>query len=370
MNANIGYQITPEHSIMVNDVFTTYKRFSTNEAAIDDADNVQSDIERVSSKNVLGLSYRYMSPNKKWTTNVFGKQYNMDVTGSVNIGDSGHPNFEEQNRKYNITGYGIANTYNFKYIQLKASFEKAYRLPSDTELFGDEILTIGSAAIKAEESLNYNLGATYNKAITKNSTLYLDVNLFYRDTSDFIRAVRDQREGGWGNENWGNVKNVGIDAEVRYYYKNKFSIGGNYTYQNMRNYEKYDKSNSAQLSVSYKDRMPNIPYSFGNADATYYLHDLWGKGNTLSIGYTFNFLNQFYLNWPSLGDSDSKDGHIPTQMWNDINITYAFQNGKYNVSFEAIDINNELLFDNFYNQKPGRRFAIKFRYFITSRQKK
>ncbi len=369
VNANIAYQITPEHSIMLNDVFTTFKRFSVNDAAIDDADNVQSDIERVSSKNVLGLSYRYMSPNKKWTTNVFGKQYNMDVTGPVNIGDSGHPNFEEQNRKYNITGYGIANTYNFKYIQLKASFEKAYRLPTDTELFGDEVLEIGSAAIKAEESLNYNLGATFNKAISKNSTLYLDMNLFYRDTSDFIRRVPDQREGGLVNSNWGNVTNLGVDAEVRYYYKNRFAIGGNVTYQNMVNMERYTTGNSQQLAVMYKDRIPNIPYFFGNADATYYFHDLWGKGNTLSIGYTFNFLNQFYLNWPSLGASDSKDD-IPTQMWNDINVTYAFQNGKYNISFEANNINNELLFDNFYNQKPGRRFALKFRYFITSRQKK
>jgi hypothetical protein len=114
--------------------------------------------------------------------------------------------------------------------------------------------------------------------------------------------------------------------------------------------------------------MPNIPYFFGNVDATYYFHDLWGKGNTLSLGYTFNFMYQVYQNWPSLGNKDTKD-QIPTQLWNDFNVTYAIQNGRYNISFEAMDVNDESLYDVFYNQKPGRRFSLKFRYFITGKKR-
>ncbi|MDR2691642.1 MAG: TonB-dependent receptor plug domain-containing protein [Dysgonamonadaceae bacterium] len=367
--ANIGYQITRQHSLMLNDVYTAYKRSNNNAMAIVDPDNPpEPDILRRSKKNILGLSYRYMSPNEKWKTNVFGKHYLMDVTGPVNTGDSSHPNYVEVSSDYSITGYGIATTYTFKNLQLKASFEKAHRLPNDNELFGDEVLESGSADIRAEESLNYNLGATLNRNLSESSVLSADVSLFYRDTHDFIRRIVDAREGGGGSENWGQVKNIGVDAEVHYYYKNKFTVGGNATYQDMRNYERYSRGESRQLSVTYKDRMPNIPYFFGNADATYYFHDLWGKGNTLSLGYTFNFMYQVYLNWPSLGSKDSKD-QIPTQLWNDFNVTYAIQNGRYNISFEAMDVNNELLYDVFYNQKPGRRFFLKFRYFITTNKK-
>ncbi|MDR1091520.1 MAG: TonB-dependent receptor [Prevotella sp.] len=369
VTVNIGYQITRQHSLMLNDVYTAYKRSNNNAMAIVDPDNPpEPDIERRSKKNTLGLSYRYMSPNERWKANIFGKQYNMDVTGPVNTGDASHPNYVEVNSDYSITGYGVATTYNFENLQLKASFEKAYRLPSDNELFGDEVLESGSANIKAEESYNYNLGATFNRNLSVNSVLSADVSLFYRDTRDFIRRVVDAREGGVTSENWGQVKNIGIDAEVHYYYKNKFAIGGNVTYQDMRNYEQYSRSNSRQLSVTYKDRMPNIPYFFGNADATYYFHNLWGKGNTLSLSYTFNFMYQIYVNWPSLGNKDTKD-QIPTQLWNDFNVTYAILNGIYNISFEVMDINNELLYDIFYNQKPGRRFSVKFRYFITSKKK-
>lgn len=369
VTANIGYRITQQHSLMLNNVYTNFKRSNKNAAAIVDPDNPpEPDIARRSKKNTLGLSYRYISPNERWTTNLFGKQYNMDVTGPVNTGDTSHPNYIEENSDYSIMGYGIATTYNFKYLQLKASFEKAYRLPTDTELFGDEVLESGSASIKAEESYNYNLGATFNKNISKTSVLSVDASIFYRDTHDFIRRLVDQREGGAMSENWGHVRNIGVDAEVRYSYRNKFTIGANATYQDMRNYERYSRSNSEQLSVTYKDRMPNIPYFFGNADATYYFHDLWGKGNTLSLGYTFNFMYQVYQNWPSLGDKSTKD-QIPTQLWNDFNVTYAIQNGRYNISFEAMDINNELLYDVFYNQKPGRRFFVKFRYFLTSKKR-
>ena len=126
---------------MLNNVYTNFKRSNKNAAAIVDPDNPpEPDIARRSKKNTLGLSYRYISPNERWTTNLFGKQYNMDVTGPVNTGDTSHPNYIEENSDYSIMGYGIATTYNFKYLQLKASFEKAYRLPTDTELFGDEVL--------------------------------------------------------------------------------------------------------------------------------------------------------------------------------------------------------------------------------------
>jgi len=40
----------------------------------------------------------------------------------------------------------------------------------------------------------------------------------------------------------------------------------------------------------------------------------------------------------------------------------AIANGCYNIAVEANNITNELLYDNYSLQKPGRSFAIKFRY--------
>ncbi len=365
-NANISYQINHKHSIGINNVISGYRRKNTDAAAIAEPGTVLDTIQRTNLKNVLGLSYRYRH-NEKWTTNLILKQYNVDVTGPVNVSTT--TNKEElvrQSRKYGTTGHGLATTYTFENVQLKASWEKAYRLPTDRELFGDEILETGNTTLQAENSLNYNLGAVFNKQIGEKHTVYVDVNGYYRDTKDYIRRVIDARYGSGGSVNHGNVLNKGIDAEVRYYYENKFSVGGNITYQDLRNNERYEKANSNQPSVTYKDRVPNVPYFFGNADATYYLHNLGAKGNVLAVGYTFNFVEQYYLNWESLGTANTKD-ILPRQLYSDVNITYSLQNGKYNIAFEARNIENAFLYDNFSLQKPGRSFAVKFRYFFNKK---
>ena len=46
----------------------------------------------------------------------------------------------------------------------------------------------------------------------------------------------------------------------------------------------------------------------------------------------------------------------------DANLTYSIYGGRYNISIEANNFTNSLLYDNYSLQKPGRNFAIKFRY--------
>ncbi len=368
LSGNVGYQITKKHAISINDVFTGYNRVNKDAAAVAEPGSVLDTIARTNTKNVLGISYRF-TPNNKWNFNAFLKQYNLNVTGPINVSKvTNKTEYAKQNKQYSTTGYGIAGTYNLNSIQFKASVEKAYRLPTDNELFGDEVTEVGNSNLKAEESFNYNLGAVFNKELNKNNTFYVDVNVYYRDTKDFIRRLVDVRYGGGSSVNFGKVTNMGIDAEVRYFYKNKFAIGGNVTYQNLRNKEKYESATSQQLSVTYNNRMPNIPYFFGNADVTYYFHDLGKKGNTLLLGYTFNYVGKFYQQFENLGDRNTKN-LLPAQMWNDFLVTYSMNNGKYNITLEAKNINNELLFDNFSLQKPGRSFYVKFRYFISKRKK-
>src|SRR5690606_6786855 len=135
------------------------RRKNTDAAAIAEPGTVLDTIQRTNLKNVLGLSYRYRH-NEKWTTNLLLKQYNVVVIGPVNISTStSKEELVSKNQKFGTTGYGFATTYSFETVQLKASWEKAYRLPTDRELFGDEVLESGNAALKAENSMNYNIGA-------------------------------------------------------------------------------------------------------------------------------------------------------------------------------------------------------------------
>ncbi|HWK57842.1 MAG TPA: TonB-dependent receptor [Parapedobacter sp.] len=364
--ANITYDINEKHAFAVNNVITGYERKNADNVAVQDVYSAIDTMRRANLKNVLGASYRYRH-NAAWNTNLFGKHYYQRVVGPVDTSTvAGNTAYAERIESFGTTGYGVATTYFWDDFQFKASIEKAFRLPTDNELFGDEVLETGNTTLRAENSLNYNLGINMNKTIRDAHTLYVDVNGYYRDIKDYIQRLVEQRYGTAGYSNHGQVRNIGIDAEARYYYRNRFMVGGNVTYQDMRNKERYASSTGNRPSVTYDNRMRNVPYFFGNADAAYYVHDLWGNGNVLSLSYTFNFVGEFFLDWESLGNQNTK-ATLPQQIYHDFSMSYMLQGGRYNIAFEARNFTNTILYDNFSLQKPGRSFALKLRYFLRKR---
>jgi len=367
VTTNLRYRINEYHSFMVNDVITGYKRKNTDRLALIDQISAADTIERSNVKNVLGAAYQF-NYQQKWVTSLFGKYYSQQVAGPVDTASTaGGSSYAKRTERFNTTGYGVATTYFLTSdLQLKASWEKAYRLPTDNELFGDEVLETGNSSLRAENSYNYNLGATLNRQVNEDHSLYVDVAVYYRDIKDYIQRLVDQRYGTAGYSNHGKVRNLGVDAEIHYYYKDLFSIGGNFTYQDMRNKEKYTQANSTQLSTVYNDRMRNVPYLFGNADAAFFLRNIGGKEDVLSFGYTLNYIGRFFLNWESQGNQQTK-ADLPKQISHDFNMSYQMKNGRYNIAFEARNFTNTMLFDNFSLQKPGRSFALKLRYFLVKR---
>lgn len=364
--ANIAYDINEKHALAINNVITGYERKNADRVAVQDVYSAIDTMRRANLKNVTGVSYRYRH-NAAWNTNFFGKFYYQQVIGPVDTSAvAGSTAYTERTEAFHTTGYGVATTYFWDDFQFKASIEKAFRLPTDNELFGDEIMETGNTTLRAENSINYNLGVNMNKTVGEDHTWYVDVNGYYRDIKDYIQRLVEQRYGTAGYSNHGKVSNIGVDAEVRYYYQNRFMVGGNVTYQDMRNKERYASAAGDRLSVTYNNRMRNVPYFFGNADAAFYVHDLWGKGNVLSLGYTFNFVGKFFLDWESLGNQNTK-ATLPQQVYHDFNLSYTLQDGRYNVAFEARNITDAMLYDNFSLQKPGRSFALKLRYFLRKR---
>lgn len=364
--ANVSYRIDDRHSITINDVQSGSVRKITSDAPEEQLGEYEK-LRRLSLKNVLGVSYRYRQ-SRSWNTDLFAKNYFQKVKGPYNAGDEGHPSWQERTAAYNTVGYGVATTYFWKYFQYKASVERAYRLPSDNELFGDENEEQGNSSLKAENSMNYNLGITVNKEFKNDHVLYVDVSGYFRNTQDFIKREILVRTGTLTSVNFGRTQNSGVDVEARYYFKNIAMIGGTFTRMNLQNKEKYRDSQGSVISSIYGDHMPNLPFRFGNLDAAYYVHNLGGKGNVLNISYGFNYVGKFFLNWQSMGNADGKYT-LPTQYSHDFSATYIIREGRYNITFEANNLTNSELSDNFGQLKPGRAFYGKFRYYFMKRSK-
>lgn len=360
VTANLNYRIHEAHKIVLNHVLTAFDRKNNSRSET----QTQNGIANKSRKNITGLSYQYNHLNI-WNVSLLGKYYNQYNSGPQNSSsDPTRFDYVKSSLSADAFGYGATATYFLlKDIQLKFSYEKTLRLPSNNELFGDEDLEVGKLELNPERSDNLNFNVNYEFNIDKHN-IYLEGGLIYRDTKDYIRRVTNRYSGGLyygAYENHGNVVTKGISAELRYNYANRLSIGGNLTHQNIRNNERYINGYEGRESSTYKQRMPNTPYFFFNADATVYFRNLIKKGNMLTVNYSNTYVHEFSLYWENEGSSSSKL-KVPEQFSHNVNVGYSLKNGQYNISFECRNLTDERLYDNFSLQKAGRAFYGKIRY--------
>lgn len=360
--ANLSYKLDDHHSFALNDVYTTFNRKGKDALYPNDE---KYDHPKTVHKNVIGLGYKY-DYSEKWNTSLFVKNYNQKVSFAESFnptGNWGDVAYRKLNNDISKWGYGVATTYFvLPVLQLKSSFEKSYRLPEAEELFGDVIGNLdGAPDLKPESSNNFNFGVSYQARVASVHRFAVDANFIYRDAKDFIRPRLNANQTKQVNGNEAAVTNVGFDAEVRYSFKQFFTAGVNMTYQNLRNQTKYEDGQK-NVSPLYRDRIPNMPYLFGNADASLFFKDVLKKGNTLTLGYNFLYVHEYFLSWP--GQAEVKLT-IPRQFNQDVNIVYSLANGRYNIGVECKNIVDNKLYDNFSLQKPGRAFYGKFRYFIS-----
>ena len=358
ITSHLDYQLSEKHSFQLTHTFSNYTRRNKNMLITNYT--LDSDfMRRVNEKNISGLSYKF-TPSERWNILAFGKYYNTAVTGPVIVtGYGSRAVYEEETHHTQAWGYGGATTYQLlKPLQVKLSYEKSFRLPTDTELFGDGDLEIGNYKLKPENSNNLNVNLSYQPAFKAHSLL-VEAGFAYRYIKDYIiRSIisAGANEGSAGSRNHGKVLNMGVDATLRYFYKDVFSVGGNLSYMNLRNKEEFTET--GRLSAIYNDRLPNMPYLFGNADATCNIGSLIAKHDKLSLNYNLFFTEEFFTSWQSEGTKIK----VPRQLSHDVSLTYYTPNKRLSLSVEAKNITDELLYDNYSLQKAGRAFYAKLSY--------
>ncbi len=356
-----NYRLGRSHMFTFNHVLNNFER---NNKSLLNANAVANAIPKETRKNISGLSYRLM-PSEKWNLSVFGKYYNQNIAGPMAT-SANQDDYVRVTNTISATGYGAAGSYFIlKSLQAKLSYEKAYRLPTNDEMFGDEDLETGDLGIKPENSDNLNFNLNYNETFGKHS-VYIEGGLIYRNTKDYIvRKLADLSGGrtGAGYVNHGRVETKGYNISAKYSFSKWLSVGGNFTQINVRDKVKNSSAGSTQDNISYGARIPNTPYQFANSDVTFFWHDLGKKGNLLTITYDNLYMHDFPLRAENLGDYSTKD-IVPSQFSHNLSISYGMQKGRYNLSFECRNFTNEKLYDNFSLQKAGRAFYGKFRVYF------
>lgn len=365
-NANLNYVLNNHQSLTLNYVFSSMDRKIHDKV---DPDNESNKIPQKLTKNVVGLGW--LVNYQRWNTNVFGKLYNNRSSTYKRLDEyTENARLEEVKEDKVYYGYGAAATYFIlPRLQAKLSYEKAYRLPQSNEMFGDGLIQQRNPDLKPESSHNLNLGILFEQRFGEH-TFQIETNFIYRNTKDFIlKEVALTSDPTTGYQNLGKVLTKGIEGNIKYRWKELLHAGISITYQDIKDNLKYE-TNSGSLvgegitdNITYKYRLPNIPYFFGNGELGVQFKNVGMKNTQLTFDYYANYLHKYYLSFPGLGNKSSKKV-IPEQISHDLALGYSMENGKYSVVVECSNITNEKLYDNYRLQKPGRAFNVKFRYFL------
>ena len=355
--ATLNYRIGRAHLFTLNHVLTDFRRSNT---SLLTSQPVTDPIDKRTRKNITGLSYRLM-PTDKWNLSLFGKYYNQYVAGPVATTEA-QEEFVRSTRNIDFWGYGTAGTwFLLPGVQAKLSYEKACRLPTIEEMFGDEDLEMGDMNIRPERSDNINLNLSYAQSFGRHS-VYIEGGVVYRNTKDYIqRNIASMSGGKYAATyiNYGNVLTKGYNLSARYGFARWLSVGGNFTKMNVCDNMRQAMGSTA-ANINYKERISNLPYLFADSDINFYWHDCLRKGSVLTVTYDNQYLHSFTYYSAKLG-ANKGDYVVPDQFSHNLTLTYSLGRGRYNFALECRNFTDERLYDNFSLQKAGRAFYGKVR---------
>ncbi len=350
--ANLSYSINPNHIFTFNNTFSHYLRTERDEVRVNRLGLVDPTI----IKNITGLGYNNRLLGDRLTLTAFGKLFYMNSKMALNDSTA------IQNKHLSV-GYGTGVTYFINSdFQYKASFEKTYRLPEPDELLGDGLNVLFNPLLKPENSFNVNSSFIYDKYIKDKHHIGFEAGFIFRRALNFIRSTATGPLSV--HENIGSVRALGGEFQAKYSFKEMIFFEVNTTYQHLINTVKYAPPGTQIPNYVYKYQLPNLPFLYGNADLDFRFKNVITKNDALTANLGMNYMEAFYLFWPSLGSNEYKR-EIPRQITGNAGVTYSLKNGRYNISAECRNFTNTKVYDYFNVQKPGRSFSLKVRYFLT-----
>lgn len=353
---NFDYKLSANQSLNLNTLINYAQRQPNDEIASQHAGFVIGGFPSKKTSVISGLTWDTKLFDRKLTNMFSAKYFHLhseieDLTSYEMI--------EAPKKKNNTTsqiGWIEAMKYEaFRGFHLKASYQRAIRLPNSQELFGDGIITFPAAGLKPEKSHNFNLGFLIDKNdILGLSRLQFEVNGFYMQVSDMIKLMKQHMAAGYVNAEKVHIK--GIETELKLDITPTVYAYGNLTYQNLRDVLNYLPGTQAPNPTKGL-RLPNIPYLFANFGAEYHRDQLF-KNWHIKAFWDGKFTEEFFYFWEL---TELQKRRIPRSFVNDIGLLLTYKN-KYSVALECHNMMNKEVWDQFRQPLAGRTFHLKFRY--------
>lgn len=364
MRSGLSYAINNNHRILLNHVYSGIDRKDSDEmvSLLENTFQQSSDIY----KNIVSLSYELNAFDEKFKLNVFGKHYLQKVLNTKPVFNDDNTEVidevYESNNDY--TGYGFASSYIVvPEITLLLSAERAIRLPSENEVFGDAgDNLLPNLTIRPETSDNLNIGFRLGKFYIKKHGLTLATNFFARNIENRIGlpanadGLRESDEFVQYTNLENSAESKGIEAEFNYTYDNNLGLNFNLTRMSL-----------TTVNSGVESNVPNVPLFTMNAGLRYSLKNFVQTNSLLNLFYNTYYTDEFAFKFAAgRNTSGEEEFLIPEQISHDFGFSYTFPKRNFILSFDVKNIFDQAIYDNLSVQKPGRAFYLKLNYVINN----
>jgi outer membrane cobalamin receptor len=359
--ANSSYVLNPHHSVAASYSYNRTNRTGSDPLATAEWTIPFREPQHI-NRHVAALSYQTVFLDDRLTSMIFVKNFGYSARTNVYNYNGGQqkeliPYLSESNK----WGAGFGSKYQLNAGTLvKLSFENTTRMPDGVELLGNGNTILNAPGLRPEKSSNLNTGISQSFRTEHDKWSY-ELGLFFRNTRDLIWLGEGDLYGTSRYENIDKLRSMGGDFSARYARKNWLEINGAVTYQDVRNRQKFTATGATNLV--YNDRMKNMPSLMANGEVRLKYPSAFGGNGDLSFYVGTDYVQGFFLSWPSLGDKSTKK-RIPTQFLQNTGLTYTMLQNSMNVSLECRNIFDRQVYDNFLLQKPGRFISLNIRYFL------
>ncbi len=352
---NLNYIFSPQHALNLH-TSQVYAHGRPKDALKDRALGYKTNYDSDMNSLVAGLSYDYKSPDDRLLNSLTGKYYFYSMETTLREFMAGN-----QERPINLEKHywGIGNALRYRFSkELMGKISAAYevRTPTEGELIGDGYLVAPSGNLLPERGTNINIGAIWDKKIP-HGIFQFEVNLFGSHLQDMIRQTRNIYQTQY--ENFGEMRSLGVEAEVKADILSWLYGYANVTFQDLRDIRKYEYLSQVP-NPTYKLRMPNIPYLMANAGLELHKENFLGVRNTNARFFAdAAFVEQYFYDFEQ---SIYQERRIPRSLRLDMGIEYTMLSGALILSGKMGNVTDAKLFSEFNYPLPGRTFSVRLRY--------
>lgn len=231
------------------------------------------------------------------------------------------------------------------------------RIPSENELLGDGYTISPSERLLPERNLSANVGVLYDVTGIHPSNLQIELSGYYMYLQDMIRFTK----GIFGAQyqNFGEMRTLGVEFEVKADIFPFLYTYGNATYQDLRDVRSHEEGSNIPNATKGK-RMPNIPYFMGNAGLEFHKENLFGgKGQNTRLFVDLAFVEEYLYDFEI---TENAKRRIPRSTTIDLGFEYSFMNQRLFISGKIKNLTSSTILSEFNRPLPGRSFGVKLRY--------